>query len=124
MHVAVFQKDEPKIYNMIYRDGRQGTTYAKRFKVTGVTREKSSTTSRWEHRERACSGSANTTTEEDAALKVRVHLKPALRLRNVQIDFDFGELAIKGRGVKGNILSKNAVDRVVRIPKTELEDEA
>ncbi len=119
--VAVFQKDEPKIYNMIYRDGRQGNTYAKRFKVSGVTREKLYDLTLGTPGTRVLWFSEHDT-EADAALKVRVHLKPALRLRNVQIDFDFSELAVKGRGVKGNILSRNAVDRVVRIPKTELEE--
>ena len=118
--VDIFRKEEPKIYNLIYRDGRGGRTMAKRFKMSGVTREKLYDLTK---------GTAGTRvlwlsdhdTEEEANISVRVHLKPALRLRNVVIDFEFSELAIKGRGAAGNILTKNPVDRVVRIPKTELQ---
>jgi len=119
--VNVFNKDEPKIYNMIYRDGRGGRAMAKRFQVKGVTRDKLYELTKSTPGTRVLWLSEHDT-EEDANLIVRVHLKPALRLRNVQIDFNFGELAIKGRAAKGNIITRNAVDRVVRIPKTELEE--
>ncbi len=121
LHVAVFNKEEPKIYNMIYRDGRGGRAMVKRFQVAGVTREKlydltygkSGTRVLWfsEH-----------DTEEDADIYVRVHLKPELRLRKLQIDCRFADLGIKGRGAKGNILTKTPVDRVARIPKAEQEE--
>ncbi len=121
LHVAVFNRDEPKIYNMIYRDGRGGKTMAKRFRVEGVTREKLYDLT---------SGAAGTRvlwfsehdTEEDANLIVRVHLKSDLKLRNFQIDFRFANLDIKGRGAKGNILTKHPVDRVSRISKAEQEE--
>ena len=116
--VNVFKKDEPKVYNMIYRDGLQGNIYSKRFEVKGVTREKLYDLTKGTKGTRVLWLSEHDN-ETEAALKVRVHLKPALRLRNVIIDFDFTELAIKGRAVKGNIVTKNAVDRVVRIPKAE-----
>ena len=118
--VHVFKKDEPRFYNMIYRDGRGGRAMAKRFQVSGVTRDKLYDLTRGTPGTRVLWLSEHET-EEEANVTVRVHLKPALRLRNVVIDFNFGELAIKGRGVQGNILTKNPVDRVVRIPKTELE---
>ena len=50
-----------------------------------------------------------------------MHIKPALRLRNMSRPFNFGELAVKGRAVKGNLVTKHAVDRVVRAPKPEPE---
>ncbi len=111
LHVAVFNRDEPKIYNMIYRDGRGGRAMVKRFRVEGVTREKLYDLT---------GGAAGTRvlwltehdTEEDANLIVRVHLKSDLRLRNFQIDFRFASLDIKGRGAKGNILTKHPIDRV------------
>ena len=59
--------------------------------------------------------------EEEADIKIRIHLKPALRLRNVVVDFDFGELSFKGRGSKGNIITRHTIDRAVRISKSELE---
>ena len=55
--------------------------------------------------------------EESAANAVMVHLKPALRLRQLSRLFSFGEIAAKGRSAKGNIITKHAVDRVVRAPK-------
>lgn len=112
MIVGLFRKDDAKVYNMIYRDGKQGRIFAKRFTVQGITREKvydltlgtSGTRVLWlsEHE-----------SEEEASFKVRLHLKPALRLRNVHLDFDFATLAIKGRASKGNLVTKNPVDRVV-----------
>ncbi|NNE93841.1 MAG: DNA gyrase/topoisomerase IV subunit A [Verrucomicrobiales bacterium] len=119
--VNVFRKDEPKFYNMIYRDGRGGRAMAKRFQVSGVTREKLYDLTKGTPGTRVLWLSEHETEDEASALTVRVHLKPALRLRNVVIDFNFGELAVKGRAAKGNIITKNAVDRVVRIPKGELE---
>jgi len=121
--VNVFQKDEPKFYNMIYRDGRQGSVMAKRFQVQGVTRDKLYDLTKGTRGTRVMWFSEHDT-EEEANIIVRIHLKPALRLRNVQIDFNFGDLAIKGRGAKGNIVTKNGLDRVVRIPKAELEEMA
>ncbi len=119
--VHVFNKDEPRYYNMVYRDGRGGRAMVKRFQVTGVTREKlydltggkAGTRVLWltEHE-----------TQEEADIIVRVHLKSDLRLRNFQIDFKFGDLDVKGRGAKGNILTKHPVDRVSRIPKAEQDE--
>ena len=90
-------------------------------KVSGVTREKlydltrgtSGTRVLWltEHEN-----------EEDANIVVRVHLKPALRLRNLQIDLNFAELGVKGRASQGNLITKHLVDRVSRIPKAEQEE--
>ncbi len=121
MHVAIFHRDEPKIYNMIYRDGRGGRAMVKRFQIAGITREKLYDLT---------SGNAGTRvlwlsehdTEEDANIIVRVHLKSDLKLRNFQIDFRFADLDIKGRGVKGNILTKHPVDRVSRIAKAEQDE--
>ena len=121
LHIAVFNREESKIYNMIYRDGRGGSVMVKRFRVEGVTREKLYDLTR---------GAAGTRvlwltehdTEEDANLIVRVHLKSDLKLRNFQIDFRFADLDIKGRGAKGNILTKHPIDRVSRISKAEQDE--
>ncbi len=118
LHIAIFNRDEPKIYNMIYRDGRGGRAMVKRFQIAGVTREKLYDLT---------SGSAGTRvlwlsehdTEEDANIIVRVHLKSDLKLRNFQIDFRFADLDIKGRAARGNILTKHPVDRVSRISRAE-----
>ncbi|MEM9281258.1 MAG: DNA gyrase/topoisomerase IV subunit A [Verrucomicrobiota bacterium] len=119
--VHVFKKDEPKFYNMIYRDGRGGRAMVKRFQVTGVTREKLYDLTAGKAGTRVLWLSEHDT-EEDADIIVRVHLKSDLRLRNFQIDYRFGELGLKGRGAKGNILTRHPVDRVSRIPKAEQEE--
>ncbi len=119
--VHVFNKEEPKVYNMIYRDGRGGRAMVKRFRVSGVTREKLYDLTKGTAGTRVLWLSEHDT-EEDANIIVRVHLRPELRLRNLQIDCRFADIAIKGRGAKGNILTKHAVDRVSRIAKAEQEE--
>jgi topoisomerase-4 subunit A len=117
----VFNREEPKIYNMIYRDGRGGRAMVKRFQVSGVTREKLYDLTAGKAGTRVLWLSEHET-EEEAGIIVRVHLKSDLRLRNFQIDCNFGEIAIKGRGARGNILTKHPVDRVSRIPKAEQDE--
>lgn len=119
--VHVFNKEEPKFYNMIYRDGRGGRTMVKRFQVSGVTREKLYDLTAGRAGTRVLWLSEHDT-EEDANIIVRVHLKSELGLRKLQIDFRFADIAVKGRGVQGNILTKNQVDRVSRISKAEQEE--
>ena len=118
---SVFKRDEPKTYNMIYKDGRGGRAMVKRFQVSGVTRDKLYDLTKGTAGTRVLWLSEHET-EEDANIIVRVHLRSDLRLRNFQIDCNFGEIAIKGRGAKGNILTKHPVDRVSRIPKAEQEE--
>lgn len=119
--VHVFNKEQPKFYNMIYRDGRGGRAMAKRFQVSGVTREKLYDLTAGKAGTRVLWLSEHDT-EEDANIIVRVHLKSDLGLRKLQIDFRFADLGVKGRGARGNILTKNPVDRVSRIPKSEQEE--
>ncbi|MEX2580857.1 MAG: DNA gyrase/topoisomerase IV subunit A [Verrucomicrobiales bacterium] len=117
----VFNKEEPKFYNMIYRDGRGGRAMAKRFQVSGVTRDKLYDLTHGKAGTRVLWLSEHDT-EEDAEVIVRVHLKSDLRLKNFQIDFRFADLAFKGRGAKGNILTKHPVDRVSRIARSEQDE--
>ncbi|MGB0774784.1 MAG: DNA topoisomerase, partial [Akkermansiaceae bacterium] len=116
-HVAVFRKDEDKIYSMIYRDGRQGAVYAKRFRVGGVTRDKEYNLTKGTKGSRVLYFAVHDAEQESAENVVLVHLKPVPRLRSLSRLFSFGELAVKGRAVKGNLVTKHAVDRVVRAPK-------
>ncbi|MCB1244158.1 MAG: DNA gyrase/topoisomerase IV subunit A, partial [Verrucomicrobiae bacterium] len=91
MIVGIFRKDDAKVYNMIYRDGKQGRIFAKRFTVQGITREKVYDLTLGTPGTRVLWLSEHDS-EEDASFKVRLHLKPALRLRNVHLDFDFAAL--------------------------------
>ena len=114
VHVAIFRKNEEKIYSMIYRDGRDGAVLAKRFRVGGVTRDKIYELGKGTAGTRVFYFAVHSKEEESDGNTVLLHLKPALRLRNVSREFRFGEIGIKGRGAKGNILTKHAVDRIVR----------
>lgn len=116
-HIAVFRKDEEKVYSMIYRDGRQGAVYAKRFKVGGVTRDKEYDLTKGTKGTRVLYFAVHDNDEQSAENTVIVHLKPVPRLRSLSRLFNFGELGLKGRAVKGNLVTKHAVDRVVRAPK-------
>ncbi|BDS06818.1 hypothetical protein NT6N_18580 [Oceaniferula spumae] len=122
-HIAIFRKEEEKVFSMIYRDGRQGAVYAKRFKVGGVTRDKEYDLTKGTKGSRVLYLAVHDTEQESEDNIVLVHLKPALRLRNMSRPFHFGELALKGRAVKGNLVTKHTVDRVVRAPKEGAGDE-
>ena len=117
-HVAIFKKDEPKYYCMIYRDGRDGATLVKRFTVQGVTREKMYDLTKGNNGTRVLFFSAHESDIETPV--VNVVLKPAPRLRVKEFEVNFADVSIKGRASKGNILTKNKVDKVVR-KKGQLE---
>ena len=117
-HVAIFKKDEPKYYCMIYRDGRDGATLVKRFTVQGVTREKMYDLTKGNNGTRVLFFSAHESDKETPV--VNVVLKPAPRLRVKEFEVNFADVSIKGRASKGNILTKNKVDKVVR-KKSQLE---
>ena len=117
-HVAIFKKDEPKYYCMIYRDGRDGATLVKRFTVQGVTREKMYDLTKGNNGTRVLFFSAHESDKETPV--VNVVLKPAPRLRLKEFEVNFADVSIKGRASKGNILTKNKVDKVIR-KKGQLE---
>ena len=117
-HVAIFKKDEPQYYCMIYRDGRDGATLVKRFTVQGVTREKMYDLTKGNNGTRVLFFSAHESDKETPV--VNVVLKPAPRLRVKEFEVNFADVSIKGRASKGNILTKNKVDKVVR-KKSQLE---
>jgi len=121
--IDVFRKDEDKIYSMIYRDGRDGSLLAKRFRMGGVTRDKEYSLTKGTKGSRVFYFAVHDTEAESEANMVLIHLKQALRLRNLTRPFTFGEIALKGRATNGNIVTKHAVDRVVRAPK-DMGDES
>jgi topoisomerase-4 subunit A len=111
IHVAVFKRnDERTIYNAVYRDGKAGTVYVKRFAVTGITRDKEYDITQGKAGSELLYFSANPNGEAEV---LKVTLKPKPRIRNLVYDFDMAELTIKGRASIGNILSKNEVHKVV-----------
>lgn len=108
-HIGLFdKKDDRMVYNVIYQDGRGGTYYMKRFKVSGVTRDKEYNLTRGTAGSRIAWFSANPNGEAEV---VKVTLKPKPRLTRLQFDIDFSELAIKGKQSLGNIVTRNEVHR-------------
>ena len=116
LHVALFDRETDKndIYHMIYRDGRQGAVYLKRFTVGGVTRDKVYDLTQGTKGSRVLYFRHFKTEEESVGDVAEIHLKPALRLRNLHWPVDFSEYAIKGRGVKGNLLTKHSIAKILR----------
>jgi len=110
IHVQVFlRNDNRTIYNIAYQDGRDGPIYIKRCALTGLTRDKEYNLGRGTAATRILYFSANPNGEAEV---IRVYHKPKARLKKLTFDFDFGELAIKGRGSMGNILTKNPVHKI------------
>ena len=114
VHVAVFRKEEEKIYSMIYREGRSGPVLAKRFRVGGVTRDEIYELGKGEKGTRVLYFAVHDTEKESNANEVTLHMKPGLRLRNLTRPVLFGEIAIKGRAARGITQTKHPVDRVTR----------
>ena len=112
LHVAVWKKkDERTIYNLIYRDGgASGKTYMKRFAVTSITRDKEYHLGKGAAGSKVLYLSANPNGEAET-IQVVLRSKPSLK--KLKLDLDFSELAIKGRGAGGNILTKHAVNKIL-----------
>ena len=110
IHVAVFKKkDKRTVYNMIYQDGRGGTSYIKRFAVTGVTRDKPYDLTNGNPQSKVHYFSANPNGEAEI---VTIHLRQSGSIKKLKWDLDFADLVVKGRGVRGNTVSKYAIKRV------------
>jgi topoisomerase-4 subunit A len=110
LHVAIFQKsDERTTYNMLYSDGKTGVSYAKRFNVTGITREKEYDLTKGSEKSKVHYFTANPNGEAEV---VKVLLSPNCSARIKEFDFFFEELEIKGRGSIGNQVTKYAVRSV------------
>ncbi|MEL0225724.1 MAG: DNA gyrase/topoisomerase IV subunit A [Flavobacteriaceae bacterium] len=110
IHVAVFKKkDNRTIYNAIYKDGKLGTSYIKRFAVTGVTRDKMYDITQGKAGSHLLYFSANPNGEAET---VTVVLRNTGQAKKLKWELDFADLQIKGRGVKGNIVSKYNVLKV------------
>ncbi len=109
IHINVFKRNDLRtIYNVIYQNGKGGFHYMKRFAVTGITRDKEYNLTPGLPGTKVCWFSANPNGEAEV---VRITLKPKPKVKNLQIDIDFANLAIKGRGAQGNIATKHEVHR-------------
>jgi topoisomerase-4 subunit A len=110
LHVAVFQKnDERTTYNMIYADGKGGLSYAKRFNVTGITRDKEYDLTRGDEKSKVHYLSVNPNGEAEV---VKITLTPGSSARIKDFDFYFEELGIKNRNTMGNQVTKYPIKSV------------
>ncbi|WP_298390598.1 DNA gyrase/topoisomerase IV subunit A [Hydrotalea sp.] len=110
LHAAVFTKnDERTTYNMIYADGESGISYAKRFNVTGITREKEYDLTKGNDKSKVLYFSANPNGEAEV---VKIVLSPNCSARNKELDFYFEAIEIKGRSSQGNIVTKYPIRTV------------
>ena len=110
LYVNVFKKNDSRtIYNVVYRDGKVGCNYIKRFAVTGVTRDKEYDVTKGTEGSRVLYFSANPNGEAET---IKVVLKPKPRQKLLTFEKDFSEIAIKGRGSMGNILTKADVHKI------------
>ena len=109
-HVAVFKKkDKRTVYNMIYRDGKKGTSYIKRFSVTGVTRDKVYDLTNGNEDSKMLYFSANPNGEAEI---VNIILRQTGSIKKLKWELDFADLDIKGRSSKGNIVSKYTINKI------------
>ena len=110
IHVAVFKKKDVRtIYNMVYRDGDKGFNYIKRFAVSGITRDKLYALSSSKKPSLVKYFSANPNGEAE---KITINLRQNAKIKKLKWDVDFSDVMIKGRGTRGNILTKNTIKNV------------
>ncbi len=110
IHVAVFKKkDKRTVYNMMYRDGKGGPSYMKRFNVTGVTRDKEYDLTNGSKGSIVHYFTANPNGEAEV---VTINLRAVGSIKKLKWDIDFADLGVKGRGVRGNTITKFAIRKV------------
>ena len=114
LDIRVLRPEQDWVFNMIYRDGKEGTSYAKRFRLGGFTRDKEYQLTQGTKGTRVFFFSVHATEEDSSAIKVNVFLKNQLRKLRRPVPFDFAKLRVKGRAVLGNIVTKNPVERIAR----------
>ena len=111
LYVGVFNRgDDRTIYNMIYREGKSAVTYAKRCSITSVTRDKEYNLTQ------GSPGSSIlwfTVNHNGEAETVKIYLRPRPKLKKTNMEYDFSTLAIKGKTSRGNLVSKNPIQKIV-----------
>ncbi|AOW09758.1 DNA gyrase/topoisomerase IV subunit A [Flavobacterium gilvum] len=110
IHVAIFDKsDKRTIYNMIYRDGKSGPSYIKRFNVSGVTRDKTYDLTNETNGSQTLYFSCNPNGEAEV---ITILLRQIGSIKKLKFDIDFASLAIKGRASKGNLVTKYPIKKI------------
>ena len=112
LHVQVFKKNDTRtIYNCVYRDGKMGPYYIKRFNITAMTRDKMYDLTQGKPGSRVVYFTANPNGEAEV-IKVTLEPDPKRKKQNIFMEKDFSEVLIKGRAAKGNLLSKKNIHRI------------
>ena len=110
IHTAVFKKKDTRtIYNMIYSDGKSGFSMMKRFNVSSITRNKEYFLTKSDQGSKVIYLTANPNGEAET---ITIHLRKSQKLKILKFDYDFADLAIKGKASVGNILTKNRVKKI------------
>lgn len=110
IHVAIFKKkDKRTTYNLIYKDGTGGATYVKRFNVTSITRDKEYDLTTGQKGSSVFYFTSNPNGEAET---VNVYLRAVSSVKKLRLDINFADISIKGRGSKGNIVTKHSVKNV------------
>jgi topoisomerase-4 subunit A len=119
LHVSLFNSDiKEKTYNLIYRDGKNGTSFMKRFKISGVIRDKEYYLTQGKEGSEVLYFSSNTKGIADV---VTIHLRKRSSIKKIKWEVDFADLAIKGRDSKGNIVTKYTIRKVSYREKNSIE---
>ena len=112
MHVQVFKKNDKRtIFNAVYRDGKKGYYFIKRFNVTSITRDKEYDLTMGTPGSRVMYFTANPNGEAET-IKITLDLDPTKKKQNIFMEKDFSEVMIKGRASRGNLLSKKSIHRI------------
>ena len=110
IHVQVQKKNDTRTtYNVVYRDGKQGFYYIKRFNVTSFTRDSEYNLTKGTPHSKVVYFTANPNGEAEV---IKLTFEPNPKLKRLFLEFDFSQLAVKGRGANGNILSKHPIHRI------------
>ena len=110
IYVGVFNRgDERTTYNVIYRDGNTAFSYAKRFNITSVTRDKEYDITQGKTGSKILWFTANHNGEAES---VKIYYRPRPKLKKQTGEYDFSELGIKGKGTRGNLVAKNPIQRI------------
>lgn len=111
LYVGLFDRnDQRTIYNVIYRDGKGGLAYAKRFAVTSITRDKEYDITQGTPGSKILWFTVNGNGEAET---VKIYLRPRPKLKKLVDEYDFAKLAIKGRAARGNLVTKNPIQRIM-----------
>jgi topoisomerase IV subunit A len=112
IHVAIFSKENQPTYTLVYRDGKAGKVFAKRFQIGGVTRETAYDLTKGTKGSRVLYFAVHATEKASAAQTLLVHLQPAPKLKNLELKVPMSTIPSKARNAAGNIVTDHAVKKV------------